>query len=164
MSTLFWEDPWVRGMLTFWFMWMSVNVKTETLKLAFPAMRSVCVPFSLRPFEITALSCWVFLLGFFFFLVPPTRLYIWSSFSFSLRCYVTINLPPGTWRPLAPQRIWRTFCEQSHSLPHFSLSHMTKQAFVFLSHFGPPSKTVSQLFASSRLLFARELTQNLPKQ
>lgn len=36
-----------------------------------------------------------FFFFFFFFLAP---------------CYVMINLPLGTWRPLAPQRIWRTLC------------------------------------------------------
>lgn len=98
---------------------MFVNAKTAIHTLAFPAIRSVCVPYSLRPF---ANHCLVFILFFFLLLVPLTRLYIWSSFSFSPRCYVTINLPPGTWRPVAPRRIWRTFCEQSHSLPRFFLS------------------------------------------
>lgn len=33
----------------------------------------------------------------------------WAPLFFR-RCYVMINLPLGTWRPLAPQRIWRTLC------------------------------------------------------
>lgn len=84
-----------------------------------------------------------------------------SGFFFP-RCYVMINLPLGTWRPLAPQRIWRTLCAIPacfSSLPH------TKRAFVFLSHFGRWARLCpSFCLSDSWLLFGREITTNLADQ
>lgn len=79
-------------------------------------MRSVCVPFSLRPLHppshLLCLwhTCTFRLLLFFFFFFPLPR------------CYVVINLLLGTWRPPAPRGDLRDFvCNLSP--PHF-LSHI----------------------------------------
>lgn len=94
-------------------------------------MRSVCVPFLSGPAS-TASS-----------FVAVTRLYVQSSFF--PRCYVMINLPLGTWRPLAPQRIWRTLC----AIPACLASSPTyKMGICVLIPLWPLSETVSQLLAS----------------
>lgn len=64
-----------------------------------------------------------------------------SGFFFP-RCYVMINLPLGTWRPLAPQRIWRTLC----AIPAcFSFSPTYKTGICILIPLWPLSEIVSQL-------------------
>lgn len=67
-----------------------------------------------------------------------------SGFFFP-RCYVMINLPLGTWRPLAPQRIWRTLCAIPACL---AFSPTYKTGICILIPLWPLSETVSQLFAS----------------
>lgn len=91
-------------------------------------MRSVCVPFLSGPAS-TASS-----------FVPLTRLYVLGSFF--PRCYVMINLPLGTWWPLAPQRILRTLCA---ILAWLAFSPTYKTGICILILLWPLSEIVSQL-------------------
>jgi len=79
----------------------------------------------------------------------PHLLCLWHACMFRVlffpQCYVMINLPLGTWRSPAPQRIWRTLCAIPACL---DFSPTYKMGICILIPLWPLSETVSQLFAS----------------
>ncbi len=94
-------------------------------------MRSVCVPFLSVPFR-PCIHCLIFC---------AFDTLVRSGFFFP-RCYVIINLPLGTWRPLAPQRIWRTLCAIPACL---AFSPTYKTGICIFIPLWPQSEIVSQL-------------------
>lgn len=76
----------------------------------------------------------------------PHLLCLWHARTFSVpffpQSYVTINLPLGTWWPLAPLRIWGTLCAIPACL---AFSPTYKTGICILIPLWPLSETVSQL-------------------
>lgn len=91
----------------------------------------------------------------------PHLLWLWHARTFSVpffpQSYVTINLPLGTWWPLAPLRIWGTLCAIPACL---AFSPTYKTGICILIPLWPLSETVSLFCLSdSRLLFGREISE-----